>query len=133
MKTEAEDQEPQETAEAEEEETAEAGEVEETAETTEPSTPKPANEMKVVIIAKDDNIMLGVQSPDCDPVYTTMKGTLAMALKKVPALVAKAKKKWSTSPLNPTANLPEPAPAPAPARTTAVSRSTTPAPQPKFF
>ncbi|MBA7542909.1 hypothetical protein ES705_35234 [subsurface metagenome] len=98
-------------------------------ETEESVKAKPSNELKVVIILKDDRVMLGVQSPDCDPVYTTLKGTLAAALKRVPKLVDEAKQKWSTSPRNPNANLPTPAPAPA--RTPAAPKKE-PA-QPSFF
>ena len=47
--------------------------VEPVPETAEASPRKPTDEMKVVIIMKADKVMLGVQSPDCDPVYTTMK------------------------------------------------------------
>ncbi|MBA7642930.1 hypothetical protein ES703_50639 [subsurface metagenome] len=119
--------------------------VEEVAETTEeaavepaPETPevipqKPTNEMKVVIIMKDDRVMLGVQSPDCDPVYTTMKGSLSAALKKVPALVAEAKQKWEATPRYPKADLPEPAPSPTPARTPVTIQSAKKAEKPSFF
>jgi len=92
---------------------------------------KPSNELKVVIILKDSRVMLGVQSPDCDPVYTTLKGDLAAALKRVPKLVDEAKQKWSASPLNPNANLPTPAPSPTPARTPAAAKSKPD--QPSFF
>ena len=102
---------------------------EESQETQESVKAKPSNELKVVIILKDDKIMLGVQSPDCDPVYTTLKGNLAAALKRVPKLVNEAKQKWSTSPRNPNANLPTPAPTPA--RTPAAPKEK-PA-QPSFF
>ncbi len=127
----------EEPAEEESEETAEAPAPEEAAEsapeTPEPVPQKPANEMKIVIVVKDENIMLGVQSPDCDPHYTTMTGTLAAALKKVPALVAEAKQKWATSPLNPKADLPEP-PAPVvPPRRQAAPEPTKPKAQPSFF
>jgi len=90
---------------------------------------KQSNELKVVIILNDSRVMLGVQSPDCDPVYTTLKGNLAVALKRVPKLVEEAKQKWSASPRNPNANLPTPAPAPA--RTSAAPKATTS--QPSFF
>lgn len=102
-------------------------------ETTEPSTPKPTNEIKVVIVIKDANILLGVQSPDCDPLYRIVKGTLAAALKQVPVLIKEAKEKWATTPLNPKANLPEPPPRPAPARTTVASQPAKPKEQPSFF
>jgi len=107
--------------------------VEPAPETTEPSTQKPTNEMKVVIIIKDANILLGVQSPDCDPVYKTVKGTMAVALKQVPVLVKEAKEKWATAPLYPKADLPEPPPSQAPARTPAASKPSTPKAQPSFF
>ncbi|MBA7688195.1 hypothetical protein ES703_96674 [subsurface metagenome] len=112
---------------------AEEAAVEPAPETTEPSPQKPANEIKVVIVLKDDKIMLGVQSPDCDPVYDTMEGTLAAALKKVPALVARAKKQWEANPRYPKAVLPEPPPSPTPARTTAASQpAKKPAQKPMF-
>ena len=99
-----------------------------------PSAPKPpANEMKVVIVMKADRILMGVQAPDCDPVYTTMEGDLGKALKKVPKLVAEAKQKWEAAPLNPKANLPEPEPSPVQARTSTVAEPTKPKVQPLMF
>ena len=96
-------------------------------------TPKPekASELKVVIILKANRAMLGVQSPDCDPVYKTMEGDLAAVLQVVPTLVAEAKLKWTASPRYPKADLPKPV---VPATTTpAVSKPTTKTAQPKFF
>ena len=108
------------------------------AQETEPKTeeveekPQPKrDEMKIVIVLKGENVMLGVQSPDCDPVYTTLKGTLAAALKKVPKLVAEAKQKWDSNPRYPKADLPTPEPSPTPARTP-VTPKAKPA-QPSFF
>ncbi|MCJ7743195.1 MAG: hypothetical protein MUO99_01365, partial [Dehalococcoidales bacterium] len=75
----------QETPEPGAEQTPQAEEVEE--------NPKPGqarSEIKVIIIMKADRIMLGVQAPECDPVYTPLKGGLGKALKKVPGLVAEA-------------------------------------------
>lgn len=131
---------------AEKEETKETEEEEsETEETEASTTPKaeevketpkpqqPSNEIKVVIIMKAENIMLGVQSPDCDPVYKTMKGTMAEALQQVPALIKKAKQKWAANPRNPKANLPEPPPSAAPARTPAAANPSKPKAQQNFF
>ena len=99
-----------------------------------PTPPKPpANEMKIVIIMNGDRALLGVQAPECDPVYTTMEGDLGKALKRVPKLVTEAKQKWATTPKNPKADLPEPPPPPVPARTTTATRSTTPTPQQPMF
>ena len=115
------------------EETTEQEKSEAAPETAEPSPKKPVNEMKIVIIMKDDRVMLGVQSPDCDPVYTTMDGSLTTVLKKVPALVAKAKEQWAASPRYPKADLPKPAPSTAPARTPPASSAPKKTPQPSFF
>jgi len=108
--------------------------VEEPAPETAAATPqKPSNELEVVIICKDDRAMLGVQSPDCDPVYTTMEGSLATVLEKVPALVAEAKEKWEANPRYPKADLPKPTPSPTPARTPTASTPAKPKQQPSFF
>ena len=104
-------------------------------ETTDVSKPdKPATELKVVIILKADRAMLGVQSPDCDPVYKTMEGDLAAVLQVVPTLVAEAKQKWTAAPRYPKADLPKPV-APATTTTSAVSKPAAKAApaQPKFF
>ena len=101
--------------------------------------PKPANELKIVIIQRDDRIMLGVQSPDCDPVYETLKGTLAAALKRVPKLVLEAKTRWETSKLNPKCETPLPSqeqPVPTTSRSSTGSRSqktAAPSKQPSMF
>lgn len=91
--------------------------------------PKPSDELKVVIVLNAGNVMLGVQSPKCDPVYTTLKGTLATALKRVPKLVDEAKQKWSASPRYPDANLPTPSPTPARTPAAPVGKPA----QPSFF
>jgi len=104
---------------------------EETAEPEESEKAKPSNELKVVINMKEDRIMIGAQSPECDPVYETLTGTLAAALKRVPKLVAGAKEKWAANPRNPEANLPKPKPVSTPARTPTAKKEK-PA-QPSFF
>lgn len=107
--------------------------VEPAPETAAASPQKPANELKVVIVMKDDRTLLGVQSPDCDPVYTTMDGSLATVLEKVPALVAEAKEKWEANPRYPKADLPTPPPSPTPAHTPTASTPAKPKQQPSFF
>jgi len=96
---------------------------------------KPASELKVVIILKADRAMLGVQSPDCDPVYKTMEGDLAAVLQVVPALVAEAKLQWAAAPRYPKADLPKPVAPATPATTPAAGKSAAKAAtaQPKFF
>ena len=96
---------------------------------------KPASELKVVIILKANKAMLGVQSPDCDPVYKTMEGDLAAVLQVVPALVADAKLQWAAAPRYPKADLPKPVAPATPATTPAAGKSAAKAAtaQPKFF
>ena len=109
------------------------GELEEETAEQETEEAKQSEELKVVIIINDNGAMLGVQATDCDPVYKTLKGDLAAALKQVPKLVEEAKQKWDTNPRYPKAVMPEPppSPSPSPARTTVATRSR-PA-QPSFF
>ena len=99
------------------------------------SAEKPASELKVVIILKANKAMLGVQSPDCDPVYKTMEGDLAAVLQVVPALVADAKLQWAAAPRYPKADLPKPVAPATPATTPAAGKSAAKAAtaQPKFF
>ena len=65
--------------EAEEEVTAPAQEAPAAVATDAPTSEK-TSELKIVIILKGSKAMLGVQSPDCDPVYKTMEGDLAAVL-----------------------------------------------------
>ena len=119
-------------AEAEEQEATaveESQENEPAAEAKEVEKPK-TDELKVVIILHDKKIMLGVQSPDCDPMYTTLEGTLTTALKRIPKLVEEAKQKWDAHPRYPDANLPTPEPTTTPDRTPAPPKEKA---QPSFF
>lgn len=95
--------------------------------------PKTFDELKVVIILKDENVMIGVQSPDCDPVYETLKGTLAAALKKVPKIVDRAKQQWTENPRYPEADLPAPPEPVASSSTAARSSAKQDKGQPSFF
>ncbi len=124
---------------SEEEEAEVTGQTQKTEQAIEPpqgisTSEKPASELKVVIILKASRAMLGVQSPDCDPVYKTMEGDLAAVLQVVPALVADAKLQWSAAPRYPKADLPKPV-APATPTTSAASKPAAKAApdQPKFF
>jgi len=123
----------EETGEEQEEEPTGEAAAETEQETEEASPKKPTNELKIIIVMKDDRIMLGVQSPNCDPVITTMDGTLDSVLELVPSKVAEAKLKWETNPRYPKADLPEPAPTPTPARTPTATRAPAkPAQRPMF-
>jgi len=85
---------------------------------------KPSDELKVVIALKGDRAIVGIQSPDCDPKFTTIEGGLTAALAQVPSLVVSANAQWDANPLNPKAKMPEPPPAPpTPARTQSTRRA----------
>ncbi|GAH67439.1 unnamed protein product, partial [marine sediment metagenome] len=71
-------------------------------------------------------------SPDCDPVYETLKGTLAAALKRVPKLVEEAKTRWETSKLNPKCETPLPSQA-QPVTTSRPQKAAAPKAQPTMF
>ncbi|MBI2851276.1 MAG: hypothetical protein HYX80_09630 [Chloroflexi bacterium] len=107
----------------------------ETADVSKPE--KAVSELKIVIILKADKAMMGVQSPDCDPVYKTMEGDLATVLQTVPALVADAKLQWAAAPRYPKADLPRPAAPPStatiPAARKPAAAKTKETAQPKFF
>ena len=89
-------------------------------------------ELKVVIILKANKVLLGAQSPDCDPVYKTMEGDLAGVLQVVPTLVAEAQLKWTAAPRYPKADLPKPV-APATTTSSAAGKPAAKTAQPKFF
>jgi len=58
-------------------------------------------ELKVVISLKDGKATLGVQAPDCDPVFEVFEGSLEEALERVPTLVAEARERWDSNPRYP--------------------------------
>lgn len=58
-------------------------------------------EVKIVLILKGNRGSLGIQSPDCDPVFATFEGDLRAALEKVPGLVEEANRKWDQNPKYP--------------------------------
>jgi hypothetical protein len=128
----SEDEKVNEEVEEENEEVEEESPAPESEETEEAAGPKTFDELKVVIIMKKENVMVGVQSPGCDPVYETLQGTLATALGMVVELVDTAKQRWTENPQYPKADLPEPPPA---ASTSTTSRSSTKEKkeQPSFF
>lgn len=72
-----------------------------------------ASEIKVVIVLKDGRGTVGIQSPECDPVFSTVEGDLVTIAAELPALVQLAEVKWSTTPKNPKAPIIEPPPLPA--------------------
>ena len=58
-------------------------------------------ELKVVISLKGEKGFVGVQAPNCDPVFSPFEGGLEQALERVPGLVSEAREKWEQSPRYP--------------------------------
>ncbi len=82
------------------------------------------DELKVVISLKGNTASVGVQTPECDPVFFGLEGDLRTTLKAVPGFVEEAKNRWETSKLCPKCETPLPSQA-QPAATTSRA-STTP-------
>jgi hypothetical protein len=103
---------------------------------TQTTETKPAiDEIKIMLFLKGNRAMVGIQSPECDPVLTTLEGDLTAVLPRVPAIVENAKAKWNESRRYPKAVLPEPpAPPPPPARSSRPTKTETKTKvQPSFF
>ena len=77
-----------------------------------------SEEIKVVITLKGNRGFIGVQSPDCDPVFITFEGDLGAALRKVPQLVEEANRQWDSNPHYPKCELPLPSQEQPPVRAT---------------
>jgi hypothetical protein len=86
-------------------------------------------ELKLVISLKDDKAMVGVQTPECDPVFFSIEGDLGAVLGGVPGFVEEAKRRWETSKLNPKCETPLPSqakPVATPSRTSTIAQSNQP-------
>jgi len=97
-----------------------------------------SDELKVVISLKGDKASVGVQTPECDPVFFGLEGDLRTTLKAVPKFVEEAKNRWETSKLYPKCETPLPSqaqPATTTSRSSTGSRSQKQAPktQPSMF
>jgi len=92
-------------------------------------------EIKVVISLKDSRGSIGIQSPNCDPVFTTLEGDLEAALERVTDLVQQAREKWAENARYPKADVPQPPPPPQPSRAQSPRGQTSQAqrPQPSMF
>jgi len=93
-----------------------------------------SEEVKVVILLKGERGSIGVQSPDCDPLFVTFEGNLGLALERVPGLVAEARRRWETNPTYPKCETPLPSQAqPAQAVPRSSPRQATSTAQPQMF
>ncbi|MCK4299479.1 MAG: hypothetical protein KAX80_08095 [Planctomycetes bacterium] len=67
-----------------------------------------SEEIKVVIILKDNRGSIGVQAPDCDPALEVFEGSLQAALERVPGLTEEALSRWAETPRYPKCESPLP-------------------------
>lgn len=75
-----------------------------------------SDEIKIVITHQADKGLIGVRSPDCDPILRTFEGELAAGLEMVPGIVEEAGQLWAENPQFPKCETPLPSQA-EPART----------------
>jgi len=79
-----------------------------------------SDEIKIVITHQANRGLIGVRSPDCDPILRTFEGELAAGLGIVPGIVEEARQIWAENPQFPRCETPLPSqavPAQAPGRT----------------
>lgn len=96
-----------------------------------------SDELKIVIVLKGERGSVGIQAPECDPVFAIIEGGLDTALGRVPEMVAEAKHRWEETPRYPKCTSPLPSQqatprAPQTPRTQA-RQTPAPAPQQKLF
>ena len=65
-----------------------------------------SEEVKIVITLKGNMASIGVQKPDCDPVFSRVEGDLPAVLESVPQLVEEAQRSWDSSPRYPKCETP---------------------------
>lgn len=98
-----------------------------------------ADEIKVVIALKGSQGFIGVQAPNCDPIFATLEGGLEAALGRVPGLLEEALRRWEANPRYPKAERPTPIPMPEPPPQLRAAQQAHPArpapqcPQPSMF
>ena len=79
------------------------------------------SDIKVVILFKENRGLIGVQSPDCDPIFSTVEGDMVAIAAELTGLVESAQVKFTAAPKNPPSSLPKSEPA---AVSTGVARTT---------
>ena len=98
-----------------------------------------SDELKVVISLKESKVAVGVQAPECDPVFFGLEGDLQSTLKAVPKFVEESKTRWETSKLYPKCTTPLPSQEQPVATTSRAStgsrsqRTAAPSKQPPMF
>lgn len=85
-----------------------------------------SEDIKVVIILKDNRGSIGVQAPDCDPALEVFEGSMQAALERVPGLMEEALSRWAETPRYPKFESPLPSQKQPPAPARSARQSSTP-------
>ena len=88
-----------------------------------------SEEVKIVINLTGQTATIGIQKPDCDPVFSKVEGDLATVLKSIPRLVKEAQKSWESNARYPKCETP----LTPPATRSPSTRQEKPTPQPAMF
>ena len=81
-----------------------------------------SQEVKIVIALKDHKGSIGLQSPDCDPIFATFEGNLEHGLGMLPGLLEEANHRWDQNPRYPKCKSPLPSQTTSTTQTSSVSR-----------
>jgi len=55
-------------------------------------------EIKIVINLKGNVATVGLQKPDCDPIFSRVEGDMSQVLDSIPQLVEDAQRSWDSNP-----------------------------------
>ena len=94
-----------------------------------------SDEIKVVLTLKENGGFVGLQAPDCDPVFTPFAGELEAFLGRIPDLVRDARQRWDQNPRYPKCESPLPSQAapPSPQQAPSAPRRSRDEDQPRMF
>ncbi|NVM26932.1 MAG: hypothetical protein HWN70_13585 [Desulfobacterales bacterium] len=87
-------------------------------------------ETKIVINLKGQTASIGVQKPDCDPIFSRVEGDLLAVLESIPGLVEESQRSWDANPRYPKCETPL---TQSPPTTVATQRSSRQQVQPAMF
>ena len=91
-----------------------------------------SEEVKIVISLKGQTASIGIQKPECDPIFSRVEGDLPAVLESVPGLVEEAQRSWDSNPRNPKCETELTPPSP-PATQRSTQRQTEDKSQPVMF
>jgi hypothetical protein len=82
-------------------------------------------DIKIVLTLKGERASVGIQAPECDPVFAVVDGGLERALERLPGMIQEAQGVWDSTPRYPRCQRPpsqEARTQPAPTRVSTAQR-----------